>query len=81
MKLAYFTNHRNLLKYNNGPYVQLGDTIEHNGKQGKIFSFDWLTVNINYDDGSSETNIPVEHINKTASIVDEIVKNSYWINN
>lgn len=84
MKQANFVSHRKLLKYNDGAYVQLNDAVENNGKKGKIFSFDWLAANIDYDDGSSETNVPIENIKKIASveneIINKIIKNSYWIN-
>jgi hypothetical protein len=79
---SYYINQRKHLKYSDGAYVQPGDTVEYNGKSGKIFDFDWLTVNINYDDGSSETNVPVQYVMKTASgIVDKIVKSACWIKN
>lgn len=85
MKLAYFVNHRNRLTYNDGSYVQLGDSVEYDGKKGKVFTFDWLTISVNYDNGLSETNVPVEYVKKIANrseienAVTDIIKNSYWI--
>lgn len=77
-----YINQRNDLEYNNGGMVQPGDVVSRNGKSGRIVNFDRQTVNIKYNDGSTETFVPVEQIIKIAArnvaeIVDKVFKDSF----
>ena len=80
-KHSNFINQRGRLRYPDGQIVQEGDIVEYDGKTGTVVNFDRQTVNIRYDDGTSDSMINAYVIRKVASsdVVNDVVKDLYWI--
>jgi hypothetical protein len=80
VKRSNFLNQRKRLLYSNGDFVQIGDRVVHQDKDGCVVGRDNLTVNIKFDDGSQQDFVSPDFVQKKAvNIVEKIVKDSQWI--
>jgi len=77
-KHSNYIDQRKRLQYNNGGYVQIGDSVIYGKKLGSIVNFDRQTVNIKLSDGSEASNISIHNIRKASSI-DNILNEAQWI--